>query len=302
MSTAFSRALTGAGVRCDNCLRGAGLLSPSNLILTYHAVGDPRKYGSVPVDRLHRDLAYLTGRFDVVDLADLVDAVRNGTPGRRVALTFDDGYRDFYTNALPVLHRYDAPATVFVCPAFVDDGNPDLLRRLFTSPDSPAVQGHDGPTTVLPDSGDPLMLTERQLRALVDDDLVAIGNHTMTHPDLRGISDEADLRREIVGGKEALETRFDVAIDRFSYPYGRFTESSVRIAESSHDLAVTTLPGRVSTEENPYRLPRVTAHTNPGQFRWNLADSRWTIADVRSRIVDVTARTAARFGLGPRSG
>ena len=58
--------------------------------------------------------------YRAVSLADAYGYVRDASPGERlVAITFDDGYADFYTNALPILHRYGYSATVFLPTAYI---------------------------------------------------------------------------------------------------------------------------------------------------------------------------------------
>ena len=79
------------------------LPNASNAILTYHSVGDPGKYGNVSPERLRRDLRYLIEAFEVVDLPDVLRAPTSGS--KRVAVTFDDGYENFYTYALPLCRR-----------------------------------------------------------------------------------------------------------------------------------------------------------------------------------------------------
>lgn len=112
---------------------------PRGMILNYHRVGDvrfrrrggPYLYTVTP-DELSEQLAFLNERFDVVPLGQFIKRLR--TPDSKegmVAVTFDDGYRDTLTRALPVLERHDVPAAVFVCPGFLDGSTPPLQFVLF---------------------------------------------------------------------------------------------------------------------------------------------------------------------------
>jgi len=98
------------------------------LILTYHRFGLKDEHDGHDEDgkTLARDFAeqldYLTTHYEVVPLARMVDCL-NGQeplPPHLAAITIDDGYRDFYEIAYPVLRRYNAPATVFAVTEFAD--------------------------------------------------------------------------------------------------------------------------------------------------------------------------------------
>ena len=284
---------TAAIKRLDGWLETAGVLRPPNVVLTYHAVADPALYGSISVDRLRTDLESLTDRYTVVDLKTLWRAATNGESGR-AAITFDDGYHNFYTSAVPILREVGVPATVFVCPGLLDDDNEALHSRLFQSPTARAE-------ATVPHRDGPLFLTDEQLHELVADDLVRIGNHTRTHPDLATIDDEATLREEIVGARNTLERRFDITVDRFCYPYGRVTPASRQLAGAAHDIAVTTQPGTVLASTDPARLPRVTAHVPRGRLTRDLTASRWKIHYLTSAVRGRIGTVAGRLGHGGRS-
>lgn len=67
-------------------------------------------------------LALLTRETSIVPLLELLDRPESSSPRQRVALTFDDGWDDSYSVALPMLERYNAPATVFLCTALMGEG------------------------------------------------------------------------------------------------------------------------------------------------------------------------------------
>jgi len=102
-------------------LRWRGLL-----VLNYHRVGDwdasplDRGVYSATVDDFAEQMAFLAREFDVITLADLPHA-RRDPKGRYVMVTFDDGYRDNYDLAFPILKRERIPATFFITTGFLDD-------------------------------------------------------------------------------------------------------------------------------------------------------------------------------------
>lgn len=98
------------------------------LILMYHSVGKPNMLGPalrVSVENFSAQLDYLSRHFNVVSLENAAELLRRGAalPENAVALTFDDGFRDNYEIAFPMLKARRLPATVFVA------AEPVLHRR-----------------------------------------------------------------------------------------------------------------------------------------------------------------------------
>lgn len=99
-------------------------------ILTYHRVDEPParpdlmpSLVSATPDGFAAQMAMVAREFDPVGLPDVLDALDDPRrlPGRAILITFDDGYRDFATNAWPVLRAASVPATLFVATAFTGD-------------------------------------------------------------------------------------------------------------------------------------------------------------------------------------
>jgi peptidoglycan/xylan/chitin deacetylase (PgdA/CDA1 family) len=241
-----------AALGTSSVLDGAG-----NAVLMYHSVGNSFGYpdGSVySAERFRDDLRYLSENYELVDLPRVLEA---DTSDKRVALTFDDGFRDFYSTALPILQEFDAACTVFLV--------------------SDIVLGNLEPTTVFDldfaEAAKVETMNETDVSALVDDDLVTIGNHTRTHPNLQKLDDDGELVDEIVGGKRSLEERFDIEVNRFCYPGGRFDDRSVRCVREAHEIAVTVDRGllRDSTVD-PMLVPRIDGSQARSVVEWELSD------------------------------
>ena len=81
---------------------------------------------------LDQQLSYLTGHYEVISLRTLVDCLRRKSPvpERSVVLTFDDGFRDNYTNAFPLLQKHRVPATIFAVTGALTDGDLPWSQRL----------------------------------------------------------------------------------------------------------------------------------------------------------------------------
>jgi len=95
-------------------------------ILIYHRIHDrPREFmlDTVAVDRFDEQMRHLGRRYRVLPLSELLDRAGQGEiPPRAIAVTFDDGYRDNFTHAYPVLRRYGLPASIFVVTGSIGTG------------------------------------------------------------------------------------------------------------------------------------------------------------------------------------
>jgi peptidoglycan/xylan/chitin deacetylase (PgdA/CDA1 family) len=116
----------------------------------------------------------------------------------------------------------------------------------------------------IPPAARSIMTSEEVLR-LVDDGLLEVGAHTVTHPILTALPSQARVD-EIRGGKDRLEELLRGPIECFAYPHGRLNR---QVAQSVRDAgitcAVTTVPRAVRTSDNPLRLPRLNVENWSGE-------------------------------------
>ncbi len=144
-------------------------------------------------------------------------------PPRPVILTFDDGYRDFYTDAYPVLRQYGQPATVFLVTGFLDW---------------------------------PQYLTREQVVEMAAAG-IEFGGHTAHHVDTRGMDEEL-AAVEIVESKRELETLLGKPLLAFSYPNGGYTSWAIgQVEAAGYQAAVTTQYGMWHSQSDLLALSRV---------------------------------------------
>jgi peptidoglycan/xylan/chitin deacetylase (PgdA/CDA1 family) len=202
-------------------------------ILAYHRVCDEDDVLAVSPEQFAEQMAILADAdFVVRRLSEALDAP-DADSTRAVCVTFDDGYRDNLTHALPVLRQYGIPATIFL-PTGIIDG-------------SYAYSWYSDP---------PPALSWAEVRELQDEGLVDFQAHTISHPRLPEVSDER-ARFEIIEGKGALEARLEREVSCLCYPAGRYGEREVELArEARYRLAVTTRRGVNTTTSPPYAFRR----------------------------------------------
>jgi len=218
-------------------------------VLTYHSLDDSESVLATSPEvfsehmRILSDLGIAT-----VSLAEAAEALRQGRlPARAVAITFDDGFRNTYELALPVLTRYGFTATVFLVTDYCERDNswptqPTGVRRR------------------------PL-LRWSEVRELSRAGLV-IGAHTRTHPDLTRLS-AGEAEAEMVGSKRAIEDEIQRPVDAFAYPYGYCNETVKRLASAHFIVACSTTLGYATSASDPLALERLDVYyvRSPSRFR-----------------------------------
>jgi peptidoglycan/xylan/chitin deacetylase (PgdA/CDA1 family) len=110
--------------------------SKSAQILIYHRVNDENDpiFPGVPTKTFARQMEYVAEHYTVCSLNETVGRIRSDdVPDRLLAITFDDGYRDNYTNAFPVLNKLSLPATIFLATDAIDSGRVLWHDRVFSA-------------------------------------------------------------------------------------------------------------------------------------------------------------------------
>jgi len=168
---------------------------------------------------------------------------REKLPEKTVAITFDDGYEDNYTEAFPILKKYNAKATLYLV---VDRHQREWSSRRKAKNDSGELMYEP-------------KLTDEQVREMIESGVFELGSHTLTHPNLLTLSPE-EKYEEIVRSKELLEKKFGVACTSFCYPFGLYNEKDEAIVkEAGYSNATTTQAGIENiTYTNLFRLKRIT--------------------------------------------
>jgi peptidoglycan/xylan/chitin deacetylase (PgdA/CDA1 family)/CelD/BcsL family acetyltransferase involved in cellulose biosynthesis len=118
---------------------------PAARILYYHGVNnDVGPFSSaISIQRFEQEMRFVAKHYRVVSLRELVNHLDSDSPEMVVAITFDDGYKDNYENAFPILQRYQVPATIFLTTGALDSGEPLWFERLAQSLRRASVESID---------------------------------------------------------------------------------------------------------------------------------------------------------------
>lgn len=254
---------------CLSVASGPFTRSPKTVracVFVYHRVADigfvdPRfDDWNVPPATFERQVKALSEFGQIVPLMDLPEKLRSDdVPDHPwVCLTFDDGFANFYHQAVPILAKYQAAATIFVPTEVVQSSEPMTFDRW-------ACENRQN---VSEDTWKPIAWEE--LERCLDTGLVSIGSHSHQH--LNGCRCQGEeFVEEAERSREILITRFGApAIRSYAYPYGstrlgQVTDAYVdAVRNAGYDLAVTTDLGLADAGSNPFALPRIEAHPMDG--------------------------------------
>jgi len=207
-------------------------------VLMYHSVEPGEATGmNVPPKRFEAQLRYLRKRgFRSLTLSELAQ-----TPDhhKAVVITFDDGFRNNYTHAWPLLQQYGFRSTIFL---------------------SPEIEGIE-------------TLQREQIREMADSGAVEFGAHTLHHVNLTR-SDADAARKEIDESIAWVEKISGKPCTSFAYPYGRYGPEHIgMLKQAGIDLAVTVKKA-IRPLQKRLEIPRLSVSGKANLLQFHLIMSR----------------------------
>ena len=230
-------------------------------VLLYHRVSDSmRDSVTVGVEQFERQMVDVRKRCRIVGIDDIIaNRVRRSSLRPIVAITFDDGYRDNFEHAAPILLRHGVPAAFFVSTALIesDRGFPHDLKKL-----GRAVPAMDW----------------KQVSSLRRWGFT-VGSHTETH--INCVKAEPDVvDREIVGSMRTLRQRLSSGDVIFAYPYGGrgdFNERwRARVKEAGYVGCLSAYGGCNKRAVDPFNVLRVGVNHNFRTWAFRARLEGWT--------------------------
>lgn len=223
-------------------------------VLIYHRVNDHLAPNElvVPIKKFRQQMEYLKEHCEVIGIEELLKAdgsrsnldnvenspFRQGSTSKpKVVITFDDGYRDNYLNAYPILKELGLPAAIFLITGMIGT---DKKRPRYQDLSSPDMLGWD------------------EVHEMTHNG-ITFGGHTANHPHLSQLDAEKQ-RKEVWGSIRTLVPagqKDSVAQFIFCYPYGDYNEDTLKILkELGVKIAFTIKPGINTNKMNPLELRR----------------------------------------------
>jgi peptidoglycan/xylan/chitin deacetylase (PgdA/CDA1 family) len=217
------------------------------VVLYYHRIGG-RNVWTKPNEEFRRELAYLKRHYECLSFAELCERIRQGKPMRKrsVVITFDDGYRDNFTEARPALKEAELTATFFVSTGFIG------TRREFDH-DVRAYKRGDIASADFP------KLTWDDLR-LMQAEGFEIGSHTIYHTNM-GSAEPATIEYEVRESLAMLNRELGDKPRAFSFPWGKpqdLSEPAIEIArQAGYYAAVSAYGGANTRGANLFNIRRM---------------------------------------------
>lgn len=202
-------------------------------ILMYHSISYEKGNSlRVSKENFRIQMKYLKdNNYTTLTVDELYNYMQTGkiAPKKPIVITFDDGYKDNYTNAYPILNEFGFKATIFVITNTIDK--------------------------------DINYLTSSEIKSM-DATNMRIESHTVAHEHL----DEISYKESIVTmekSKEKLEKLLNRKINYIAYPYGGYNENVIKAAkETNYKLAFSTDFGFIDKNNNIYSLGRIFVNSN----------------------------------------
>lgn len=214
-------------------------------ILMYHSISNAPGPTSIAPEIFKEQMALLASSdIEVLKMDDVLDHLAVGQK-RAVAITFDDGFKDFMDVAWPILCQFDLPAIVYL--------PTDHIGKVenWTGSNHPARP----------------LLSWDDVRVLKSEGVV-FGNHTLSHPDLSRLTGDA-LCSEVDRASERIAEEIGAPPTHFAAPYGSWSPHAHRVIARHHKTSVSTNLGPADMTSDPFQLPRIEMFYYRDARKWN---------------------------------
>ena len=236
----------------------AAVISLNNFgipVLNYHIISN-QKINTLAItpQEFEEQMAYLHNNgYTTISPDQLLDYIQYKAPlpDNPILITFDDGYRDAYLEAYPILKKYNYTATIFLITDYVENNsrylNWDQVEEM-----------HDNGFT--------------------------FGSHTLDHISLSGASNEY-VEYQLTKSREAIEWHLKEPIKYFAYPGGFYSKTTTQLLkQAGYRGAFTVNLGRDKTNSDIFALSRIPIFKSTNTFR-----SFWLRLKFTQLVIDVSA-------------
>ena len=178
-----------------------------------------------------------------------LNKINSKTSKKKIIITFDDGYENIFTEAMPILKKFNFSATCFIVNKKIGYFNDwDKNQKNFKKKK---------------------LMNKKQINTWINNGF-EVGSHTMNHYNLKYLSND-QKKYQILKPKQFFKTNYGINIQSFSYPFGCYNEDCLKILKRNYKFAVTTKRSRYNKGKfNPLEIPRVPVNSNTSIFKYFL--------------------------------
>ena len=215
-------------------------------ILMYHNISKEKNYTDVHVKAFHKQMQLMKKMgYEAVNL----NKMNSKNVKKKFVITFDDAYQNIHTYAMPILKELNYTATCFFVCNYINKFNSwDLNTKYYQK---------------LP------IMTDAQIKEWNDNDF-EIGSHSLDHFILNNL-DEKEIMTQLNESKEYFKKKFNINVESFSYPYGKYNQKIIKFVEKYYKFAVTTKRSRFKFNKfDLLEIPRVPINYNTNIFKFYL--------------------------------
>ncbi len=209
-------------------------------ILMYHSVENSTPDGmNITPDVFEKQIIYLKKkRLKFVTISNLITS---RDTRKKVALTFDDGFENNYTEMFPILRKHNVCATIYLAPNIKD------IKKL----------------------------NSVQIKEMQESGIIEFGAHTMTHVNLKN-SDKETARQEIIESKNVVEKLTGAKCQSFAYPFGRYDQKDVQLVKDAGFNSALTTKKQINlfNKQKPFNIPRLSVNGKMDMLQFYVMLSR----------------------------
>jgi peptidoglycan/xylan/chitin deacetylase (PgdA/CDA1 family) len=228
----------------------------ATLVLCYHSIPERGDWlYDVTLDDFEKQLDLLRNDFHIVKASEVLDRrAKDEKRGVRVALTFDDGYEDNFTNVFPAIAERGIPATFFLTLGYLGINRNRVVQV------SPGIQKR--------------MMRWEQLREMAKVSLVDFGSHGLVHRDMSKLTCQVALG-DMTKSRKTIEEKLGRTVSLFSYPGGFFSSATnVLLPKAGYTIAFNSVAKVTRLDTPPFEIGRVAIakrNSNLASFVYLLA-------------------------------
>lgn len=204
------------------------------VVLMYHSIAENKEFFTVTPLAFEMQMKYLREHsFNVIDLNLFAKIIKEKKdfPPKTIVVTFDDGYEDNYINALPILKKYNIPATVFISTSYI---NKNINARKGT-----VLRG----------------MKEEQIKELFKSGIIEVGSHSNEHVKLKKLNNEK-INMELSVSSNTLYNIMGQRPVFLAYPSGSVDDKVKTIASRYFILGCGVKKGRVVSGSDYFDIKR----------------------------------------------